>query len=117
MRIATPQLIFLLLLAFMLLPSPCARADAAGIKLHADVEKLASGQYAIHLHWTCTRDDVSSFEVEEKCNDASGTNFHLVYLAPGGRTGEFVETEVEAGVHYDFRIRADYNNADASGYR
>ncbi len=115
MRTSTLQLVLLTLL--VVLPTRVAHADDAGIKLQAHVEKLASGQYAIHLRWTCARDDVSSYEVEEKCDDGSGGNFHTVYLAPGGKTGEFVETEVESGVHYNFRIRADYDNAGASAYR
>jgi hypothetical protein len=56
----------------------------------------------------------SSYEVEEKCDDGSGSNFCLVYLAPGGKSGEFIEADVEAAVRYAFRIRADYIDAGTS---
>ena len=94
-----------------------AESDAAGLKISGSNEKLPGGRHVIHLRWTCQRSDVSSFEVEEKCEDGTGGNYHIVYLAPGGRSGEYVETDIQPGAYYDFRIRADYDDGTVSDYR
>ena len=85
--------------------------------VRATVEKDDRGKQCIHVRWRWERDDVSSYEVEEKRIDGSGHHFMIVYLAPGGGRGEFIETDVDPGVRYIFRIRADYDDGSASEYR
>ncbi len=113
-----PTLVSLVLVVCFLVgsrPQPLL-ADDSGLSLTAKAAKDADGKPIIRVHWTCARKDVSSYEVEEKCVDGSGSNFQIVYLAPGGDRGEFIETDVQPGPQYLFRIRADYDDGTASDY-
>jgi hypothetical protein len=117
MRVPNRLFPFLLLTTLMLPVAPSSlRADDARFRMQAKVEKI-DGHVCIGLSWTCSRDDVCSYEVEEKCEDGSGQNYHIVYLAPGGKSGQFVDADVNPHVYYDYRIRADLNDGTVSDYR
>ena len=89
------------------------------MRIWGEKTKGSNGRQQIRMHWRCDRDDVASYEIEAKIQmtDDDPSNFALLYIAPGGPQGEYIESNLSPGALYTFRVRADFNDGSVSDYQ